>query len=45
MLNNSAGQGQYTRVTPCSTDPLSKANAADLAHAWSKGALLNTGLL
>lgn len=39
MLNNSAGQGQYTRVTPRSTDPLSKANAADLAHAWSKGVM------
>lgn len=28
--------GQYTRVTPSTPEPMSKANSADMAYAWSQ---------
>lgn len=34
----SGSEGQYTRVTLETLDPVSQAKSADLAHAWSKGA-------
>jgi hypothetical protein len=34
----SGSEGQYTRVTIETLDPVSQAKSADLAHAWSKGA-------
>lgn len=35
--------GQYTRVTPSTPEPMSKANSADMAYAWSQGVRCREG--